>query len=323
MPGSDVTIVVVPRESFSQSEASLESVLSCTRVPFNLVYVDGNSPRRIRRYLDARARQAGFTLARTDRYVSPNKARNLGFAHVGTPYVAFVDNNTIVTEGWLDSLLRCARETNAAFVAPVYCVGSLNSPVIHTAGGEGHIEIIDGRRQLVDVHHYCDRPLAEVRNEFRRAPCEVAEFHCVLTRTDVVAAMAGFDIGLPAALEHIDFGLQAAASHDGGWFEPEAVVTYLPPPPLAISDAPYFALRWSKDWIDTSFEHFAGKWQLRLDDPGLRGNREWLEKYRWKYLRYLRGGLRRTLGPRAVHTAERVIDRAVSSTLVRANSSGS
>jgi hypothetical protein len=76
----EVTIVVVPPESVRHTQASLESVLRHTRVPFELVYVDGNSPRHIARYLDRRACEAGFSLVRTDRYPSHNEARNLGFA---------------------------------------------------------------------------------------------------------------------------------------------------------------------------------------------------------------------------------------------------
>ena len=316
MSQPDVTVVVVPRESFSQTQTSLESVLADRgREPFDLVYVDGHSPRRVRRYLDTRVGEAGFTLLRTDRYVSPNEARNLALPHVNTPYVAFVDNNTVVAQGWLDALLACARETDAAFVSPVYCVGSLDSGIVHVAGGEGRVEMLDGRRHLVDFHRHCNRRLSEVRHELRREPCEVAEFHCVLARTDVVAD--GFDPRLPAALEHIDFCMQAGSAHGGGWFEPAAVVTYLPPPPLTLTDAPYFTLRWSKAWLDASFDHFAEKWDLPPDDPGLRDNRAWLENYRWKHIRYVRGGLRRTLGPSAGHVAERLADRTVSATLVR------
>ena len=80
-----------------------------------------------RRYLEARAREARFTLVRRDDYLSPNDARNLGFACVDTPYVAFVDNNAVVGDGWLDDLLECARTTSAAFVSPVYCEGSLEA----------------------------------------------------------------------------------------------------------------------------------------------------------------------------------------------------
>jgi GT2 family glycosyltransferase len=316
MPRPDVTIVVAPRESFSHTKASLESVLHSTRVPFDLVYVDGNSPARVRRYLEGSAREAGFTLIRRDAYLSPNEARNIGFARVDTPYVAFVDNNAVVGDGWLDILLECARTTNAAFVSPVYCVGSLDAGVVHMAGGEGRIDVVDGTRTLVDVHRHCYSRLSDMHQTLRREPCEIAEFHCMLARSDVVADVGGFDTGLPAALEHFDFCLQAEKL-GGGWFEPRAVVTHLAPPPMPASDVPYFALRWSKAWIDASFEHFAAKWQLRPDDPGLRQDREWLDGYRWKHLRYVRGGLRRTLGPRAVRVVDRIADRAVSSTLAR------
>jgi hypothetical protein len=316
MSQPEVTVVVAPRESFSQARISLESVLTQRgREPFDLVYVDGRSPRRVQRYLDTRVREAGFTLLRTDRYLSPNEARNLALPHVNTPYVAFIDNNTVVAEGWLDALLACARETNAAFVSPVYCVGALSDGNIHVASGEGRLEMVDGRRHLIDLHRHCGRRLSEIHHELRRAPCEVAEFHCVLVRTDVVAE--GFDAQLPAALEHIDFCIQADVAPGGGWFEPASVVTYLPPPPLTATDVPYFTLRWSKAWIDASFDHFAEKWQLPPDDSGLRENRDWLENYRWKPVRYLRGGLRRTLGPSAVRVADDVTDRAVSVTLVR------
>src|SRR5262249_24309080 len=50
MHDPDVTIVVVPRERFSFARASLEALYRHTDPPFHLVYVDGGSPRRVRRY---------------------------------------------------------------------------------------------------------------------------------------------------------------------------------------------------------------------------------------------------------------------------------
>ena len=72
------TVVVVPRERFSFASASLESIFENTSPPFELVYVDGASPPRLRRYLEAQARQRSFRLIRTEHYLSPNRARNLG-----------------------------------------------------------------------------------------------------------------------------------------------------------------------------------------------------------------------------------------------------
>ncbi|MEQ9667577.1 glycosyltransferase family 2 protein [Coleofasciculus sp. G2-EDA-02] len=49
------TIVVSPRERFSYTQTSLESIYEHTHIPFNLVYVDGNSPKLVRDYLATQA----------------------------------------------------------------------------------------------------------------------------------------------------------------------------------------------------------------------------------------------------------------------------
>lgn len=78
MTEARVTIVVVPREQFSKAQASLESIYAATPEPFELVYVDGNSPPPVRRYLEQQAGARGFRLLQTERYLTSNEARNLG-----------------------------------------------------------------------------------------------------------------------------------------------------------------------------------------------------------------------------------------------------
>jgi hypothetical protein len=87
-----VTIVVVPREQFSKSQISLESIYAATPLPFKLVYIDGDSPPSLRRYLECQASAHGFQLIRTDSYLTSNEAHNLGLREVCTEYVAFLDN---------------------------------------------------------------------------------------------------------------------------------------------------------------------------------------------------------------------------------------
>ena len=94
-----VTIVVVPRERFGVTRRSLEAIYANTPGPFHLVYVDGGSPASIRRYLADEARARGFTLVRTDRYLAPNEARNLGLRHARTRYVVFIDNDAVPAPG--------------------------------------------------------------------------------------------------------------------------------------------------------------------------------------------------------------------------------
>ena len=106
-----LTVVIVPRERFSCTQESLESLLENTSIPYNLVYVDGNSPPPICRYLRTQAQTHGFRLLRFDRFLSPNQARNIGLSQVKTPYVVFLDNDVIVSPGWLSSLVDCAEAT--------------------------------------------------------------------------------------------------------------------------------------------------------------------------------------------------------------------
>ena len=92
-----VTLVVVARERWSYARESLESIYQHTRHPFELVYVDGRSPRHLRRYLETQAQEKGFRLLRTEHFLTPNGARNLGLNQVQTKYVVFVDNAALGT----------------------------------------------------------------------------------------------------------------------------------------------------------------------------------------------------------------------------------
>jgi hypothetical protein len=60
-----VTLVVVPRERFSCAQASLESIYQYTTMPFKLVYVDGNSPAKVQRYLQQKAQEKNFQIIRS------------------------------------------------------------------------------------------------------------------------------------------------------------------------------------------------------------------------------------------------------------------
>jgi GT2 family glycosyltransferase len=266
---AEVTLVVVPRERFQMTRRSLESIYANTDFPFTLVYVDGGSPAATRRYLTAQARERGFRLLRTDRYLTPNEARNLGIAQATTRYIVFVDNDVLVTPGWLGALVRCATETGAWVVGPLYCMGELAQQTVHMTGGHAHIFEQDGARRFLEDHRFWGKPLLQVRPELRREPCEMVEFHCMLVGSDVFRRLGPLDEGLKSALENPDFCMSVRQAGGEIYFEPAALVTYLPPPPLAWSDLQYFLRRWSYAWNRASLLRFREKWHLPEDDPNL------------------------------------------------------
>lgn len=263
----DTTIVVVPRERFSAAKRSLESIYKNTAHPFSLVYVDGNSPFYLKKYLAHEAEKRGFKLIRTDGYLSPNKARNLGFREVKSKYVVFIDNDVIVTPGWLASLVRCAEETGAWIVGPLYLQGELEEQKIHMIGGDFVFEQQDSEARpfLHDKMHFFGKRLTDIPVKPQRTETDFVEFHCMLLHRRVFDQIGWLDESLFSSREHLDVCLAVREAGGKVYVEPESVVSYISPPPVALTDIAFLSLRWSEIWNKTSLDHFENKWQVRIN----------------------------------------------------------
>jgi len=290
------TIIVVPRERFRVTRRALEALYANTTGPFDLVYVDGGSPAAIRDYLAAEAPARGFTLVRTERYLSPNEARNLGLRHARTRYVVFIDNDAIPAPGWLDKLVECAEETGAAVVGPLYFIGEPEREEIHMAAGDARIEERPTGRRFVERHRFAGKRPSEVRAHLVRQPCEQVEFHCMLVRAEVFGRLGPLDEGLWNMAEHID--LCMLVRRDGGtvYFEPDSRVTYITSGGFGAADYAYFFRRWSQAWTEASLARFREKWDLPADEAGTASEQRWVEGHRHIPLRPVLRALERVLG---------------------------
>ncbi|MEM8675741.1 MAG: glycosyltransferase [Cyanobacteria bacterium P01_G01_bin.67] len=261
-----VTIVVTPRERFSCTARSLASIYQHTKIPFKLIYIDGNSPTKVSRYLQQQAQTKNFNLVRTNYYLSPNHARNLGLQQVDTEYVVFVDNDVIVSPGWLSQLVNCADETKATVVGPLMCQNEPVHEIVHFAGGESHIfQDIKGRRRLREKMYLQGKKVSEVRDRLKQQETELAEFHCVLIKMSIFEQLGQLDEAMLNTKEHLDFCMQVREAGGKVYFEPDCIVTYVPGPPLAFSDLTYYMLRWSDAWVLNSLNHLREKWDLAED----------------------------------------------------------
>ena len=261
-----VTIVVVPRERFSYTERSLQNIYAHTTFPFKLIYVSAGTPPRVQQFLEQEALRRNFELVSVAHYLAPNEARNLGLRAVKTPYVVFMDNDALVTPGWLDALVRCADETAAEIVGPVYLEGEIRDVVrlerarIHMAGGKAHIEHENGASILYDEHLLAGMPLVNHRAEIARGPRDYVEFHTLLARTDVFERLGPLDEQLLSVNEHIDFRFDVRQAGGSVYMQPQAVTSYVAPPTACEwRDFAYFMLRWSELWNHASASHFNRK----------------------------------------------------------------
>ena len=297
----------------------LARLVANAATPYRLVIIDGGSPPHVARAIETLAVRHDFTLVRSDTLLTSNEARNLGMRHVVTEFVVFMDNDTLVSPGWLTALEQCARETDAPLVAPVVLAGAPGAWEIHAGGGDAHIEG-DGptRRFLEDNARSIIRP-AEL-DDAPRQPSEFVELHCLLGRTDLVEQVGPFDEGLIAGREHSDLVLRIAENTPNApVLEPAVAVQYSSRKRLTPHDWAFYLPRWSEEWASATFAHFNEQWQLHdttVDALFQRGNlaRRLHDRYRprtgarlwgWRAVRHARRALDRIATPAALTVADR------------------
>lgn len=275
----NVTLVIVPRERFGSSVASLESVYANTSMPFRVIYIDGNSPQSTARELLKQSKLKGFELIRENKFLTANKARNLGLARVSTKYVVFLDNDVFVTPGWLERMIECAEETGADIVSPLYLEGKLERRIIHMANAVSKIEVRDGKKYYIEDRLLASQKLDAVSHNLSREQSNLFEFHCVLMRTDLFAIPDLMPEHV-SNLEHSHLSMRVLALGKKIYFEPSSVLTYDYSYPFYISDLPFFHYRWSHALSTQSLMFFKKFWDLSDDDPFIPNALQWVADHR-------------------------------------------
>ena len=285
----------------------METLYQRTDEPFDLVCIDGGSPPVVRDYLRSAAQRRGFTLIRTEQFLSPNQARNLALSHVRTPYVVFVDNDVLVAPGWLTPLVDCAEQTGAWVVGPLYFEFEPEQTRIHMFGGQCRIdESADGVRDYVEQHHFAHQLLADVKEPFVRQPTELIEFHTVLVAMEALRQLGPLDEGLLCNAEHGDLCLAVRNAGREVYLEPRSRITYAPPKQLVGADLEYFRLRWSEAWSAANNQRLQEKWNLSPQAPGLALSLRWVAGHR-RYSVAELASLRKLLGRKVAAWIEKRI----------------
>lgn len=264
---TNVTIIVVPRERFNSSKQALESIYENTDLPFSLTYIDGGSPPQVKKYLEQYSSKKGFKLIRYESYLYPNQARNIGLQKVNSKYVVFIDNDVVVSPGWLSQLIKCSEDTGASVVGPLTCIGQPIHQVIHSGGMELSItENIKGEKSIQQKVWFATDLVSNISHSLERYKCDCVEFHCVLIRTETFRKIGFLDEKLLNTREHIDFCLMVSQSGGSIYCEPSVMATYITDFPFTLSDLSFFIVRWNDSWELASLQHFRQKWNLADDD---------------------------------------------------------
>src|SRR6266581_9711816 len=137
---SQVTIGFVPRERFSLALESLQSILDHTDIPFNLIIVDCNTPDVFRQPMQQLLHgRENVTVIRRDEYLLPNPCRNLVVQESQDELVCLIENDNLVSHGWLTRFVSAIEQHDAGVVIPLIMEGRPGNAKVHFDSNLGSV----------------------------------------------------------------------------------------------------------------------------------------------------------------------------------------
>lgn len=276
----DITIGFVPRERFSAAARSLRSIFEHTHLPFHLIFVDCNTPPRYRKELMAMLEgHPSVDVVRTDRYLLANAAKNVVVERNESDYLALVENDVVVRDGWLTHLLNACEEHPADVALPLI----IEEGEVHFDRRVASIRKV--RTPEGEKIEFVNRPgdWEEDRTAERRTAL-TAEAHTLLFKKEVLDKIGPFDERLTTR-RFVDLTLRMYEQNVPIVFEPKAVVEFCSPPPVHWDERDYYMQTWSAELAQRSNEVVKARWNI-VDLPSSEGFAR--ERRRWytSHLRY-------------------------------------
>jgi len=196
--GALTSIVVCSHDALEKTRACLESLRRTADPdhPTELLFVDNGSTDGSAEWLAA---QPDIRLIRNAANLGAPAARNQALAVARGAFVAFLDNDVVVTPGWLRRLLFHAAARPAAG-----CVGACADRASH-----GQTVDYDGPMDPAALAEFAERR-ARAHDRTSKRALTMASF-CLLVKREVIQEIGGFDERFsPWGFEDDDLTLRAA-----------------------------------------------------------------------------------------------------------------
>lgn len=240
---------------------SLEAIYKYTHIPFNLILIDCNTPSKylsqIKKVIE---NKPNVTIIHSDTYLQPNQSRNLVLANTKDEYVAFIENDCFVSDGWLSKLIAACEEYPAMVAMPLLFDGASWRRKVHhdrnivnirswKEGGKTYYEFIP------------NLGISKRYKEKNRERVWSIETHFMFFRRKVFDVIGPFDECLNTR-EPVDISLALYRANIPIVFEPTARVNFYNPPPVYKDELPFYNFVWDLKRGATSNEYLAKKWNI-------------------------------------------------------------
>lgn len=212
-----VSVVVLVLNNPELSIRCVESVLACqNKVGTELIIVDNGSGRETSLKLRQLKKQypSSIKLIRNTRNLNFALGNNIGFSYATGEICVFLNNDTYVTPGWLDALVKPLRRAEIKAVQPVLL---FPDDTIQCIG------VVFSKKSALGYGLYAHLPKT-AKNAIKSRELQAVTAACIAVRSEDFAKAKGFDPSFVNGQEDIDLCLRLIAEGGACYCTADSVV---------------------------------------------------------------------------------------------------
>lgn len=211
----DVSIIIPLHNRSELTRKCMESLSSMAdHATHELVLVDNNSTDETTNLLQAL--EGDVTVLRLSANRGFAAACNLGARVARGRYLVFLNNDTVVHNGWLDAMVNCAREDDT--------IGVVGALLLYPEGDVQHAGIAFNDEKI--PYHIFQKFAAAHPAVNERRDMQAVTGACMLVPRDLFLNMNGFDEQFHNGFEDIDYCLRLREHARRVVYCPQAIVTH-------------------------------------------------------------------------------------------------
>jgi GT2 family glycosyltransferase/ubiquinone/menaquinone biosynthesis C-methylase UbiE len=173
------SLIILTRNNLEYTKLCLESIRKYTPEPHEIIVVDNGSTDGTVEYLE---NQPDVKLIKNGYNLGFALGNNRGLREARGDYIVFLNNDVVVTEGWLTRLLACAKEDDR--------VGAVG-PRSNFVAGPQLVPGVPYGEDLEAMQEFARKWSLEHAGQWENVPRVIG--FCMLVRREVIEKIGGFD----------------------------------------------------------------------------------------------------------------------------------
>lgn len=259
-----VTIGFTARERFNLAAKALKQIYKNTEIPFNLIVVDCNTPKKYLSEMMAVLKdKPTVKILHTDNYLKGNQARNLVLKNTTDEYIAFIENDCFPSKGWLSKLISACEEFPAGAAIPLLLEEATWRKNVHHDTKLAQIKTMEENGKI--FHEFVeDFSIQNRYKETARQRVWSMEMHTMFFKRSVFDIIGPFDekVLADATYEYIDISLSLLDAGIPIVCEPTAQVNFYNPPPVYADELPFYDFTWNLNQVIDTKNYLTEKWGI-------------------------------------------------------------